>query len=242
MLSHPYRDTVEYGERKIHFDVEPASRKTLGISVYPDGAVEVRAPEEASPDAVRAKVRKRVRWIVKQQRDFASFVRAEPPKEYISGETHRYLGRQYRLKIVAVDRRADENVRLVGGYFCVHTTHPENSAHTRRLLGGWYRERAETYLRLRFEAAYAIMAKYGIERPEFSLRLMPRRWGSCTPAQKVLLNPWLILAPTYAIDYVILHELCHLKYPHHGPAFYALVELVLPDWERRKQRLEQVRF
>jgi predicted metal-dependent hydrolase len=108
------------------------------------------------------------------------------------------------------------------------------------LLERWLRERS----RQRFERSVTEcserLRRYGVARPELRLRRMKKRWGSCTPRGVIHLNPQLIKAPSHCIDYVVMHELCHLKHPHHGSAFYELLRRLMPDWERRKRRLEQV--
>jgi predicted metal-dependent hydrolase len=239
-----YRDSVDYGTRTIDFAVVRTDRDTLGLHVHPDGTVEVRAPDGADRDAIRRKVRKRARWIAKQQRDFASFVQPErPDKEYLAGETHRYLGKQYRIRLHPLGRESDrtaEGVELIGQFYRIYTNQPDDSAHTRNLLTTWFRERAESVLPERFEAGCERMQPYGIDPPDMEVRAMKKRWGSCTPSRRVLLNPELIHAPPYSIDYVVVHELCHLKHPYHSDAFYDLLERVLPDWRRRKERLEKV--
>lgn len=236
-------DSVEYGTRTIEYAIVRSVRSTIGFHVYPDGTVEVRAPEDADRALIRKKVRKRARWIAKQQRDFASFVRPEQPdKEYIAGETHRYLGKQYRIRIHALDQEPDrrsEGIDLVGKFYRVYTSRPDDPAHIRALLTSWFRAQAELVLPDHFEEGCERMQPYGIEPPEMKVRKMEKRWGSCTPSRRVLLNPELIHAPPYSIEYVVVHELCHLKHPYHSDAFYDLLERVLPDWRRRKERLER---
>jgi predicted metal-dependent hydrolase len=83
------------------------------------------------------------------------------------------------------------------------------------------------------------MAKYGVERPPLMVRRMEQRWGSCTPSGRALLNPHLILASTACIDYVVVHELCHLQHPHHGRDFYELLGRMMPNWKDRKAKLDQ---
>lgn len=242
-IEEPYEDEVAYGSRRVPFSVVPADRTTLGINVYPDGRVEVRAPVKADVEDVRSRVQHRARWITRQQRRFAAFVRPVPEKEYVAGETHRYLGGQYRLKILPAE--GEEDVKLIGRFFEVHTARPDRPdrpEHTRQLLDRWYAEAARRHLRRRFDEGVSQMHRYGVEDPHLVVRVMTRRWGSCTPSRRIMLNRWLVLAPTYCIDYVVVHELCHLVHPHHGRAFYQLLERVMPDWRRRKERLEQVQF
>lgn len=244
-----YTDEVAYGDRVISFSVVRADRSTLGIEVNPTGVVEVRAPREADTGEVRSRVQRRARWIAKSQRRFEELVVDTPKKEYVGGETHRYLGRQYRIKVMPLDQPTDsriegggdpEGVRLVGRYFEVRTSRPSDPSHTRALLDRWYAAKAKLRLRERFELGCVVMAAYGIEPPPFQIRRMKTRWGSCTATGRILLNPTLILAPTACIDYVVAHELCHLIHPHHGREFYALLDCVMPDWRDRKARLEGV--
>jgi hypothetical protein len=239
-----FTDSVEYGTRTIEYAVVYSDRSTIGFHVYPDGSVEIRAPEDAGSEAIRRKVRKRSRWIAKQQRDFASFVRPErPEKEYLAGETHRYLGKQYRIRLQPLDRepeRAEEGVNLVGHFYRVYTHRPDDPARTKSMLTTWFREQAESVLPERFDAGCERMKPYGVEPPDMRVQTMDKRWGSCTPSRRVLLNPELIHAPPYSIDYVVIHELCHLKHHYHSDAFYDLLERILPDWRERKDRLERV--
>ncbi len=240
-----YGDVITFGEHSIGYDVVPAERKTLGIVVHPSGLVEVRAPVGADPEEIRRRVQRRARWILRNRLRFAELVQQLPEYEYVSGETHRYLGRQYRLKIVRAGHNeaasgGAEGVRLVGRYFEITTRRPDDPDHTRILLERWYRDRARLRLRERFDQACALMRKYGVEVPPMQIRRMERRWGSCTPAGRILLNPRLVLAPTACIDYVIFHELCHLRHPHHGRDFRDLLSRAMPDWPERKARLEKV--
>lgn len=234
-----YSDEMPYGSRIIHYHVVPAHRSTLGISVHPDGHVEVKAPMSATPDAIRACVAQRARWIARQQRHFSQFVYPLPEKEYVAGETHLYLGGQYRL---LVQPACQDEVKLRGRFFEVYTTRPTEPVHTSALLDTWYTAAAHRHLRRRFEKGIVHMRHYGIGEPDLVIRAMKNRWGSCSPSRRVLLNRWLILAPTFAIDYVIIHELCHLVHPHHGAPFYNLLDHVLPDWQRRKKRLDHIQF
>lgn len=235
---------IQYGYNTIKFDISFSERKTLEIAVLPDQSVFVKAPEGKRLEEVLQRVQKRARWIVKQQSYFASVNNSFPSKEYVSGETFRYLGRQYRLKIIALNSHFDETipskecVRMIGRYIRVYTKQKDNSSHVKRLLDRWYRAHAERKFEERIDLCSQVMQKYDVKRPSVEIRVMKNRWGSFTPSGKVLLNPRLIEWPTYCIDYVILHEMCHLKYPNHSKQFYQLLETVLPEWEEIKRRLE----
>jgi predicted metal-dependent hydrolase len=211
-----------------------SDRRTLAISVLPDGAVELIAPHDARPEAIAAKVGKRLRWIVTQQRNFAEMNKARVPRSYASGATHRYLGRQYRLK---VRQGSAPGVKLVGAYFNV-TVAAVTTAAVQKELATWFKAKAID----QFSRRVAIWKPWCRDRnlPEPSLRLlrMPKRWGSSHRNGRIYLNPDLVKVPSICIDYVVAHEVCHLKHPHHDKAFFRLLDQTFPSWKSVKSRLE----
>lgn len=222
--------------KRVAFFVRRSRRRTLEIAVHPDLRVEVTAPLAALDEKIHALVRKRAAWI---QRQLAAFEELRPlpvPRRFVGGETHRYLGRQYRLRLT---RGRPESVRLSGAFLHVVTTAPRNRQRVRTLLEDWYSRRAHVVLgeRLVECASHARTARLPL--PTLVVRKMVRRWGSCTAAGRVILNVELVKAPAACIDYVITHELCHLKAMHHGPDFWRLLTRVMPDWESRRLRLDR---
>ncbi len=228
---------VKYGTRTIAFELEHRKRRTLEISVYPDLSVRVVAPLDRTLDEIREKVKKRASWILGQQDSFSLFLPKQPPRRYVSGETHAYLGRHYRLRTMDGD---PERIVLARGLLCVYTRDRSDSARIRRLMRVWYRQRAAEKFRERMEACWQRVRKHGIARPAFQIRDMTRRWGSCSENGTLLLNSQLVKAPTRCIDYVIVHELCHTQHFNHSKSFYDLLTRVMPDWPERKKRLERV--
>ena len=202
---------VKYGDREIAYAVEFCRRKTLEISVMPDSAVQIRAPQGASLDAIAQKVQKKASWIVEKQDWFAKFPKAPPPRQYLGGETHLYLGRHYRLKI---EKGKEHSVKIDGGFIKMQFDNVFQACAARFLSSA-------TPVRLQ-------------------IRDMKTRWGSLSKGGILTLNIRLIAAPKECIEYVVVHELCHLKYPNHDKKFYRLLETRLPDWEKRKQKLEHL--
>ena len=227
----------KYGSHTIPFELQYSSRKTLEISVYPDMSVVVKAPDVRSYDEIREKMVKRGAWIVQQRYFFSLYLPKQPEKRYVSGETHMYLGRQYRLKVVSADA---EKVLLRRGYIYVYTKNKADVERVKMQLDLWYRDRAAAKYGERLELCLAKFKKYGVSNAAIQIRKMANRWGSCSENGRITLNVQLVKAPSQCIDYVITHELCHLKHFHHGKAFYGLLVRVMPDWERRKKRLEGV--
>ena len=228
---------ASFGSETIRFSVVRRVRKTLSISVLPDQQVEVVAPEDASSERIIEKVRKRAPWICKQLRYYDQFQPKTPERRYIGGETHLYLGRQYKLKVIP---GIQNTVKMQRGHLMVWSTKPSRAAQTRELVRDWMLQRAQikfterlNICRGRFPDPEKVVPNSIIIR-ELSLR-----WGSMTGRRNLVLNRVLIGASTEAIDYVITHELCHIDHPHHGSAFFDQLRRVMPDWEERKLKLER---
>jgi predicted metal-dependent hydrolase len=227
---------LKYGGYQIPFRVSFNDRKKLTIHVYPEMRVEVLAPVGRDLDVILARVQRRSRWIVRQWRYFEQFQPKQPDRRFLSGETHPYLGRHYRLKVI---RDVQSDVKLVGQYFVVRHATPEDSVAIQRLLDDWYVQHAKTLFLNRVvswlsECRPLCMAV----TPTLTIRKMSHRWGSCTRRGTITLNVELIKVPLIFIDYVIVHELCHLKIHSHSDAFYRLLTRSMPDWRRRKERLD----
>ena len=229
---------LQYGEQEIRYVIVRRRRKTLEIAVEPDASVVVVAPLDAPLNAIETKLRKRAAWITRQQHYFSQFFPRTPERKFVSGETHLYLGRQYRLKVV---QHVQESVKLTRGFIIVHTHCPNRPEVTRDLVAGWYQYQARVILSKRLEICLSLFPTPDDFLPKgLIIRQTKQRWGSMSSSGRLLLNRRLVQAPVDAIDYVITHELCHVAEPHHGTAFFELLEKVMPDWECRKQRLERV--
>lgn len=228
------RDTVRWGRVAIPYTYTLSRRKLLAISVHPDLTVEVRAPLGTSQEAIRERVFKRGAWIRKAWREFELYLPKQPPRRYINGETHRYLGRQYRLR---ADQGNENSVKCLRGYFRVVTRTEPNPGLIKLLLEDWYRNHAHRVFHERLLECCRLVSLEGIDKPPITIRKMRTRWGSCSPKGRVTLNLDLIKATKECIDYVILHELCHLKIPTHGAKFWQLLAKLMPDYEERRRKL-----
>ena len=231
---------IPYGEHLIQFSIRRrANRKSgrVAIHVDPDGRVLVDAPESASEPQIRAAVTRRARWI--HGHLVAIHLRRAHvlPREYVSGESVLYLGRRYRLKVV-VKKGAPAVVRIRGGYMEVFVSERKPEL-VKEALNHWYRTRARIVFAERLEATAASL-QWIRATPFMRLQNMRVQWGSCSPAGRVTLNPQLVKAPRECIDYVLLHELCHLKEHNHSPKFYKLLDRHLPQWRRKKKRLDEL--
>lgn len=229
------QDTISFGSQQLSFEVSLSARKTLAISVHPDLQIEVKAPIIATQDEIREKVKKKAAWIIRQIDYFEGFLPRTPDRKYVSGETHRYLGKQYQLKVVLAH---DESVKLQTGLIVV-SGYDTSAIRVRQLLTRWYYKHAKQKIEARYHEILPSFKKYGLEAREIRFKRMETRWGSCNVKQAIVLNPELIKAPIRCIDYVIVHELCHLKHHNHGAKFYQMLDIMMPDWQKWKQRLEE---
>ncbi|MDO8366962.1 MAG: SprT family zinc-dependent metalloprotease [Saprospiraceae bacterium] len=225
---------IQFGSKRIDFRLEYSDRKSLGITVKPDLDILVRAPMDTAMDKIKEKLRKKAPWILKQQSFFLSFHPKTPARKYVSGETHLYLGRQYRLK---VEISEIESVKLSGKFIEIKTP---DKAKVEALLKGWYLNSAKTKFQVIAKGLISKFEKYKVEPSAMVLRDMPTRWGSCTAKGKIILNPELIKAPKGCIEYVIIHELCHLIHHDHTQKFIDLQTREMPDWEKWKSKLENL--
>jgi predicted metal-dependent hydrolase len=213
-----------------------SGRRTLAISVLPDGTLELAAPRTASHRQILLKVEKRRPWISRQRRLFKEMNPGHPPRRYISGATHRYLGRQYRLKVL---RSLPATVALRGALLRVNVME-NDELKVRKALEAWYRERARVQFTARLEKWHQWCRARRLPIPRLRLVSMSKRWGSALSDGTIRLNPDLVRAPSICIDYVITHEICHLKHPNHGPAFWRLLDQLCPKWRKLKLRLERM--
>jgi hypothetical protein len=228
-------ETFTYGGDTIQYEVSfLASRRTLAIEVHPDCRVLVRAPQDCDKALIAQRVQKRARWISRQIEEFERYRPRTPPRQYVNGESHLYLGRQYRLKISAA---AKAGIRLSRGNLLVSAPGGHGPQRINALLDRWYLERA------RF--VFGDVLKAGLDRfrlteqPRLVVRTMRSRWGSLSPSGTMTLNVNLVRAPRRCIEYVVTHELCHLRHRNHEPRFFKLLGQVMPDWQQRKERLER---
>lgn len=228
------KDCIQYGSVLIKYDVEFVQRKTLGILVNPDGSVQLKSPVNATLEQIRNKVHKRADWILRQRRFFESLGIPTTKRKYVSGESHLYLGRQYMLRVIKSDVNA---VHYQNNIIEIECRHKKDAG---ILLQTWYRKRANIKF---MEYATQIVERfsvYGVQPRLISIKNMDRRWGYCTITGKIFLNPQLICAPRACIEYVIIHEMCHLIHRNHTKDFYALLEKEMPHWEKWKTKLERM--
>lgn len=231
------RASFTYGDDRIAYDIyfTPDRRQKIAIHVHSDASVQVDAPEGEAFARIHSAVLKRARWV-KNHVDQARTQREHAlPRRYVSGESHFYLGRRYQLKVLRPNGNGT-TVKLLRGRICVESTQRDPEA-VRQSLSEWYRERAAEAFARRLDTIVEGV-DWLKEAPPVRLLTMRKQWGSCSPKGMVFLNPHLVKAPLDCVDYVIAHELCHLKEHNHSPRYYRLLCEIMPGWEPVKAKLD----
>jgi predicted metal-dependent hydrolase len=232
------RSEVRFGRTVIPYAIDRGRRlKTIGVRVDPVDGVRVRAPGDTPIARLDDVVHRKARWILERQRRHEDLPPRPSPREFVSGETFRYLGRQYRLKL---DRTgpADARVRIADGRLIVPvTTRGSTPGTARECLVAWFRERAAVRLP---ERVAAWSAKLGLHPTSVLIREPKKRWGSADAAGNIRFNWRIIQTPTRLLDYVVAHELVHLAHPDHTREFWATLGRAMPDYEARREALRRL--
>lgn len=221
-----------YGSYKYEYTHIREDRKTMSLTVKPDMTIVLKTPQKATQRKIDSFMKRKWLWLEKQLQYFKKYQRKKYKKEYVSGESFLYLGRQYTLKVKKTNKN---KVSLYRGKLTIETKN-KNRKYVKRQLDMWYNERAEIIFKKRFNEVFKNF-KYD-NKPELVTRKMKKRWGSFLSDKKIILNPRLIKAPKECIDYVITHELCHIKHKTHSKNYYIYLEKMYPGWEKVKEQLE----
>ena len=216
--------------------------KRMNVRVHPpDGAVRLSVPQRTSDRAVARFVRESRAWIEHHRRRIADEERRAaarpvlPPAEGRSGELWWHLGRPYRLAVEMVEGRPEVEVRA-DGRLVVRSAHPEGDPAVLGVVDRWRRRELR---RVAVPLLDLWGARLGVLHRFLGIRRMSTRWGSCVPSRgRIWLNLALVERPLELLEYVIVHELVHLREASHGPRFRALMDEHLPDWQRRRRELD----
>lgn len=229
---------VSYGEKEIFFELKRKNVKNINLNIRPDMSIAVSANEDVSLDIIKEFVQEKGPWICKKLNYFKKFQPDEKnDREYVSGESFKYLGRQYRLRV----RESEvETIKYFRGFIYLYVKDRNDLKKKEKLMNNWYNEKAALHFNESLDRMYKLVKIYDLPKPGIKIREMRARWGSCHREDKIIvLNSDLIKAPKYCIDYVVLHELIHFKYKNHDHRFYIFLTSLMPDWEKRKKILDE---
>lgn len=211
--------------------------KNVHLKVYRDFRVALSVPLEATDNWIIEFLEKRKNWISKQLNKYQLSKGYNNLNSFKSGSSTQLLGKDRRiLKELSNKNYVVENEKKI----ILHLKDTENSELAKRVLEAWWRQKANEIFSQEVEFLYnSVFRKYNINKPAVYIRKMKTLWGSCTPTKsKITLNEYLLKANKRCIQYVVLHELTHLLYPHHNNDFYSFLTVHMPDWKERKKELD----
>lgn len=229
---------VAYGEEIIKFRVERKKVKNVNLNIRVNGDVIITAKDEVPLEFIEDFILRKSSWIIKQVKYYKEYeVKEKYEKELVSGESIKYLGKQYRLKVVECE---EEYVKYFRGYIYLYVKDKNNYKKKEELLNNWFDLKCKDIFNSLYNEIYPMVSKYDVPQVKINIRKMRTRWGSCIVHKNtIILNKDLIKAPKYCIKYVILHELLHMLYKEHSKEFYDFLFTLMPDWKERKRILDE---
>lgn len=213
----------------IEYQIKYSNRKTLNISVERDRSIIVRAPHYLTAEKIEEIVQSKRQWIKEKLNHTQKYPLVTENKEFVSGETLMYLGRNYQLLIVSEEIEGvefDQRFKIS----------KHNQPKANELFKEWYLKQA---LKKIEPLAEKYAKSLGVKYNEFKTSEMRYRWGSCTPANNIIFNWRIIKAPMYVLEYLVAHELVHLIESNHTPRFWNILSIQVPNYERAKNWLKK---
>jgi predicted metal-dependent hydrolase len=225
---------IELGNIKV--DVEQKDIKNIHLSVYPpNGRVKISAPNRMDLDTIRVYAISKLKWIKKKQEQFRNQER-ETPREYLTKESHYFLGKRYLLKVLV--QNASSSVKLTQREIIMHVRPDTPADKKQEILDEWYRTELKKVIPPLISRWEAII---GVKTNEFGVKKMRTKWGTCNPdAKRIWLNLELAKKPVECLEYIIVHELVHLLERSHNERFISYMDKFLPKWRSHKEELNRL--
>lgn len=227
--------SFQYEDRTIEFALSHSRRKTIAITVEAPGQVSVKAPVGLSDDIIIKRVKSKTKWIIQKLNEVKNIKTVAIKKEFINGESFLYLGRNYSLQLTIDTELKKSAVKLSNGKLMV-TAPTSDEELIRNALEAWYRNQAKEHIDERIKYYLPII---GVEPNKITVKEQKKRWGSCSSKGNLNFNWKAIMAPSSVLDYIIVHELCHLIHLNHSRDFWNLVAAILPDYQNRREWLKK---
>jgi len=223
----------DYGDTRIEFELTYRKRKTMSIMVEPPGVVTVVAPAGTPENLVLERVKTKAQWIVSKLQEVREVTQVDTAKEFVSGESFKYMGRNYSLNLIVDTTIRKPDVDLDGNNLIVISPSRDEGV-VQKAVEAWYRAMAKEQINTRI---MHYQTKTGVAPNSIMIKDQKKRWGSCSTSGNVYFNWRVIMAPADVVDYVVVHELCHLVHHNHSADFWKLVSTVMPDYQVRKEWL-----
>lgn len=224
----------EYGTQIIEFTVKYSKRKTIGISIKPPDVVTVTAPKGVDEETILKAVKSRGKWIVQKIFELKQMEHLRQEKVYVNGETFMYLGENYALQIVVDNTIKLPETKLYQGKFYV-TSPTKEQQQIRSAMEKWYRK--QTLEKVTERISY-YQRYFKVQPHAIVVKEQKKRWASCSSKRNLNFNWRCVMAPVWVLDYIVVHEMCHLVHMNHSKEFWALVERIMPDYKRHREWLK----
>lgn len=231
---------IRLKDQKYEFKIIRSSRKTIGIIINADQELIVRSPEKISLRKIKSLLKEKEDWILKKLKKMAEIKAPPAARDFISGEPLLYLGREYKLKIIAELNLKEMEVELDQQNFIIkYPAELENNKEQRKtvvreILISWYRSQAEEEI---YKLINVHKKNLNVEPNNVVIKKQRKRWGSCSTKRNLNFNWKIIMAPAAVIEYLVVHELVHLIHPNHSKDFWQAVEKLIPDYQEKKEWL-----
>ena len=222
--------------QEIEFKVVYSSRKTLGISILPDSSVIVRVPYRTPDKTINRILKEKASWIIKHRDGFLSQSNNKINRLYIDGENHLFRGRESVLRI---EKSKKNYIRFNTDTIDIGISKPDDQAAVKNLLYKGYKIEASNIFPGILDQALEKYENYKFMPAGLIIRTMKRRWGSCSNKGIITLSTELVKLPDSFIEYVAVHELCHLRHHNHGTKYYKLLTELFPEWKQVRKALRR---
>jgi predicted metal-dependent hydrolase len=228
---------ITYKDQIIEYQIIRKDVKNINLSVKPSMKIIVSANEKINEKDIHDFVETKARWIYNHLKKFEETQSNKKEKAFVSGESIRYLGKQYML---IVKESPKDEMKYYQAKLFMYVTNPKNYILKKQVYNNWLKERAKIVFNEVLEKMYESISIYDVKYPKLTVRKMTARWGSCNASKnEINININLIKAPKTSIEYVMLHELVHLIHPNHSKDFYDLLGALMPNHEKRKKVLDE---
>lgn len=234
------RRQVTFDDITISYTLNRKNVKNLNLRIRPDASVAVSAPLAISSEDADVFIIRKKNYILKALGEIKNCSDEFSQRQYISGEGFRLEGKNLRLKVISAEKNC---IDTDGVFLTLHVKNRYSTSEKEKMVRKFYTETTDAVMNDILSKLYEIFRKYNIPKPTLKFRTMKTRWGSCSISENAItLNSRLIEAPRNCIEYVVMHELCHMIHPNHSRRFYSFLTMQMPDWKERKQTLDEFFF
>ncbi len=225
---------LQIENREIKYYIEYRKRKSVEIRIDPSGMIRVRAPKNSDENKVIELLKSKSKWIIKNMDKYFEASEEKTESDYKSGDMYKVLWKNYGLKLLINSEFYKPSANIEGDHIVVRVTKDDREL-IAKAMDSFYRKEARRIIKERIK----IYQKHFKSKPkEITFKDEKSRWGSCTSERVINFNYRIIMAPLSIVDYLVVHEMCHLAHMNHSKSFWTLVGSILPDYKESREWLK----